>query len=325
MKKYKDLFAATDYLSEYCTCSGKLKSKTIIVIAGPTAVGKTSLAIDLANHFNTDIVSADSRQCYRELNIGVAKPSPGQLHLVKHYFINSHSIHHEVNAAAFEQYALQAASEIFHQKDIAVMVGGTGLYIKAFCEGLDEIPSVLPEIRDDIIVNYKRHGLTWLQEQLRVHDPEYFSTREVLNPQRMMRALEVKQGTGKSILQFQQRKVAPREFNIIKIGLELPKEQLHERIHFRVDEMIRQGLLSEANTLFPFRSLPVLRTVGYTELFAHLDGTISLEQAIELIKKNTRQYAKRQFTWFKRDKSITWYSPIEAKNIIAILESLVTE
>lgn len=298
-----------------------MKSKTIIIIAGPTAVGKTSLAIELAKHFNTEIISADSRQCFRELNIGVAKPTREQLDEVKHYFINSHSIHDEVNAATFEEYALQSAKQIFLDHDIAVMVGGTGLYIQAFCEGLDEIPKIPPDIRETIKENYKRSGLSWLQEQVRVNDPEYFQTGEIENPQRLMRALEVKSGTGKSIRQFQRNKKVTRDFSIIKVGLQLPKEQLYSNIHFRVDEMMKDGLLHEVESLLPFQSLPALRTVGYTEPFAFLEGKISLDEAIDLIKKNTRHYAKRQLTWFKKDDSMIWYAPFDKQKIIDLYQA----
>lgn len=300
-----------------------MKSKTIIIVAGPTAVGKTSFAVDLARYLHTDIISADSRQCYRELTIGVAKPSPDQLNDVKHYFINSHSIHEEVTAASFEEYALQAAAEIFTRSDTAVMVGGTGLYIKAFCQGLDEIPAVGPEIRASISKKYAQYGLSWLQEQVRENDPEYYSTGETLNPQRLMRALEVMLGTGESIRHFQQRKPIKRDFNIIPIGLHLPKEQLYQQIDFRVDEMIRHGLLNEANSVYAFRNLPALRTVGYSELFDYMDGTMSLAGAIALIKKNTRQYAKRQLTWFRRDTAITWYSPSDKDEIISLISQRV--
>lgn len=297
-----------------------MKSKTVIVIAGPTAVGKTSLAIDLAKHFHTQIISADSRQCFRELNVGVAKPTEDQLHQVKHYFINSHSIHEELNAAIFEQYALQSVESIFMHHDVAVMVGGTGLYIQAFCEGLDQIPQISPGIREKIKANYERAGLGWLQEQVRSKDPEYFETGEIENPQRLMRALEVVSETGKSIRQFQRNKKATRSFSIIKIGLQLSKEQLHSNIHHRVDEMMRNGLLAEVESLVPFQSLPALRTVGYTELFSYLEGKMPLEAAVDLIKANTRQYAKRQLTWFRKDALITWIAPDERQRIIDLYQ-----
>lgn len=297
-----------------------MKLKTIIVIAGPTAVGKTSLAIELAKHFNTSIISADSRQCFKELDIGVAKPTREQLNDIRHYFINTHSVQEDVNAAIFEQYALQSAEEIFRHRDIAVMVGGTGLYIKAFCEGLDEIPTISTAVREKIVSNYNLSGLEWLQEQVRVNDPEYFANGEIANPQRLMRALEVKLGTGKSIRQFQQSRKVVRDFSIIKIGLHLPKEQLHANIDHRVDEMMKQGLLEEVQSLLPFRLLPALRTVGYTELFNYLDRKISIAEAVNAIKKNTRQYAKRQMTWFRKDGSIKWYSPQDTREIIDLYQ-----
>ena len=288
-----------------------MSNKTCIIILGPTAVGKTSLAIDLARQINTEIISADSRQCYREMNIGVAKPSPEQLSSVKHYFINSHSITDNVNAAQFESYALNAVKEIFEKHDEAIMVGGTGLYIKAFCEGLDEIPAVPPEIREGISNNYKAKGIAWLQKEVEKIDPVYYATGEIMNPQRLTRALEVKLATGKSIKEFQQRKPTARPFNIVKIGLLLSRETLTRNIEHRVDEMMNKGLLEEVKGLYPHRTLNALQTVGYKELFDHLDGNLSLHQAVDLIKSNTRQYAKRQMTWFRRDGSIRWISPEE--------------
>ena len=275
-------------------------NKTCIIIAGPTAVGKTSLAIQIAQHFNTGIISADSRQCFKELNIGVAKPSAEELKLVKHYFINSHSIQDEVNASIFEQYALQSVTEIFKQQDIAVMVGGTGLYVKTFCNGIDEVPVIDPVVREKIIADFEWEGLVWLQHEVEKKDPLYFAKGETKNPQRLMRALEVKLSTGRSIIEFQTQQKKKRDFNILKIGLELPKEQLHKNINSRVDAMIKQGLLAEVKTLLPFKKLNALQTVGYRELFGHLAGDLPLEDAIEIIKINTRQYAKRQMTWLDR-------------------------
>jgi len=290
--------------------------KTCIVIVGPTAVGKTALAIRVAQHFGTEIISADSRQCFREMTIGVAKPSEEELARVKHYFINSHSIQEEVNAAVFEQYALQSVSAIFRQHDVAVMVGGTGLYVKAFCEGLDDMPPVSPETRQQINEQYEQLGLSWLQQQVAEKDPLYYSTGEIQNPQRLMRALEVKLATGQSIRQYQQGKKTERAFRIVKIGLELPKEVLHMNINQRVDVMMEQGLLKEVESLLPWRSLNALQTVGYAELFRYLDGDCSLEAAVEAIKKNTRHYAKRQLTWFRKSVDVQWFSP---KNDVAVI------
>lgn len=295
-----------------------MKQKTCIVILGPTAVGKTALAIAVAQHFKTEIISADSRQCYRELNIGVAKPSPAELAAVKHYFINSHSIHDHVNAAVFEELALQWCQEIFHEHDVAVMVGGTGLYIQAFCEGLDAMPEVSPGLREELTAAFEQYGLPWLQQRIAEEDPLFFETGEIHNPQRVLRALEVKRSTGESILSFRSAQSKKRPFNIVKIGLEIPRLQLYERINDRVNEMMRRGLLIEAIALFPFRSLNALQTVGYTELFEHIEDRISLNRAVELIKQHTRNYAKRQLTWFRKTPRVQWFSPQEFTDIIRL-------
>jgi tRNA dimethylallyltransferase len=291
-----------------------LNYQTVIIIAGPTAVGKTAAAIRLAQAFHTQIISADSRQCFQELNIGVAKPSLAELQAVHHYFINSHSIRDEVNAALFEKLSLQWTGEIFRAQEggrgqgsqTAVMVGGTGLYIKAFCDGLDEMPAIDPAIRRQVQVQYDQGGISWLQEEVRQHDPLFYATGEILNPQRLMRALEMKLSTGHSILSLRTREKKSRPFLIQKIGLHLPKEQLHERIHARVDKMMEQGLLEEVKGLAPFRDHNALQTVGYSELFDYLDGKCSLEEAVDAIKKNTRHYAKRQMTWLRKDPAFQW-------------------
>jgi len=241
----------------------------------------------------------------------VAKPSAEELNSVHHYFINSHSINEDVNAVSFEEYALQSLEEIFKKNASAVMVGGTGLYIKAFCEGLDEMPKVDASIRKQIQEQYAVKGLQWLQEELKKKDPAFWQTAEQQNPHRLMRALEVWESTGRSITSFHQHSKTERPFNIIKIGLVLPKEELYENINVRVDRMIEQGLLLEARSLLPYRSLNALQTVGYKELFEHFDGSISLNKAVEEIKRNTRHYAKRQMTWFKKDESIKWLHPLD--------------
>ncbi len=278
---------------------------------GPTAVGKTAAAIRLAQNLRTDIISADSRQCFTELNIGVAKPSPGELRAVHHYFISSHSIFQDVNAALFEELALQWTEEIFRkqatpEEPTAIMVGGTGLYIRAFTEGLDEIPATLPNIRERIQAEYETSGIDWLQQEIKIADPAFYAAGEIHNPQRLMRALEVQRSTGRSILSFRRQGKKQRPFRIEKIGLHLPKEQLHQRIHDRVDQMMEQGLLEEVKGLLPYKKENALQTVGYRELFDYLDGLSSLDEAIEKIKINTRHYAKRQMTWFRKDPSIRW-------------------
>jgi tRNA dimethylallyltransferase len=283
-----------------------MSNRTVIIIAGPTAVGKTAFAIEVAKHFGTDIISADSRQCYRELKIGVARPSEEELAAVKHYFIASHSIKDDLNAGSFERYALDAAEEIFSKNPVAVMVGGTGLYIKAFCEGIDPIPVVPDAIRQEVIEGYQAKGLVWLQKELEQKDPAFWEVAEKQNPQRLMRALEVLYATGSSIMVYRKQKKTERPFRIIRTGLELPKEILHQRIHTRVDQMIGAGLLEEVKSLLQFRSHNALQTVGYREIFEYLDGGCSLEQTVTDIKTNTRQYAKRQMTWFTKDKDIHW-------------------
>ncbi|MBP6431778.1 MAG: tRNA (adenosine(37)-N6)-dimethylallyltransferase MiaA [Ferruginibacter sp.] len=280
--------------------------KDCIVLVGPTAVGKTALAIQLAQHFNTQIISADSRQCYKELNIGVAKPSAEELNSVIHYFINSHSVNDEVNAAVYEQYALQKLDEIFTTNNTAIVVGGTGLYVKALCNGVDIISDIPITLRQNIVQQYEQHGMLWLQNEVATKDPLYYQQGEIENPQRLMRALEVVLHTSNSILSYQTKTKKERPFNIIKIGLQLPRDILYNRINSRVDTMLQQGLLKEVEALLPYKHLNALQTVGYTELFDYLDKKISLDRAIELIKQNTRHYAKRQITWFKKDEEINW-------------------
>jgi tRNA dimethylallyltransferase len=274
--------------------------KKAIIIAGPTASGKTALAIETAVRLGTEIISADSRQCFRELNIGVARPTEEELHKVKHHFIASHSIHEKVTAITFEQYALEKAKEIFRDHDYLVMAGGTGLYIDAFCEGMDEIPEVPEVIHQEINYEYSQKGLDWLQQQVQQLDPAFYAVGEIQNPQRLLRALEVFKSTGKSILQFRKGEKKQRNFQIEKIFLQLPKEELRRRIDMRVDRMMEAGLLHEVQSLVPYQHLNALQTVGYRELLDHLNGEISLPEAIARIKINTRQYAKRQMTWFKR-------------------------
>ena len=290
-------------------------TKTVIIIAGPTAVGKTAVAIEIAKHFSTEIISADSRQCYKELNIGVARPSDEELATVPHHFIASHSIFNIINAGVFEQYALEKANEVFQRTDVVVMVGGTGLYVKAFCEGMDTIPDVPDHIHKEVINAYNSSGLTWLQQQVETIDPEFYTIGEIQNPQRLMRALEVFKATGKSILYFRKGKKETRDFNLVKLALELPKEMLHQNISERVDKMMESGFLDEVRSLMPYQHLNALQTVGYKELFGHLNSTMELTGAVTEIKKNTRQYAKRQLTWFKKDKDYTWFQPTQLNKI----------
>ena len=294
------------------------KSKTVILIAGPTAVGKTAVGIAVAKHFGTEIISADSRQCFKELNIGVARPSPKELAEVPHHFIASHSIHEKLTAATFEEYALAKADLLFKKHDHLVMVGGTGLYSKAFVEGMDPIPDVPDAVHGDVVHGYEQNGLAWLQEQVRTLDPLFYSKGEIQNPQRLMRALEVVKATGQSIVSFRTGIKKQRDFNVVKIALELPKQQLHHNINHRVDKMVEQGLLEEVRSLIPFQHLNALQTVGYRELFDFFNGETTLPDAVEAIKRNTRQYAKRQLTWFRKDKEYSWFLP-DAEAVINAL------
>jgi tRNA dimethylallyltransferase len=295
--------------------------KAVIVIAGATATGKTDLALRIASQFNTAIISADSRQCYREMTIGTAKPSEKALQQIPHYFINSHSITEPVHAALFEKLSLAYAGDIFRNHDVAVLCGGTGLYIQAFCAGLDEIPAVPASIRQAVQALYDQQGLQGLQARLHAIDPDFLTAGESRNPRRLMRALEVKEFSGQSILSFRKHQPAIRDFAIIKIGLELPKPILHERIAVRTEEMIRAGLVEEVRRLAPYQHLNALQTVGYREIFDHLAGRFPLSEAIRQISLHTRQYAKRQLTWFKKDKKITWFTATDRVAISQFLRN----
>ena len=282
---------------------------TVYIIVGPTAVGKTKYAIALAQKLKTEIISADARQCYQELNIGVARPSNEELTQVKHHFIASHSIQETVNAGTFEQYALAKATELLEKFGSAVMVGGTGLYIKAFEEGMDQIPAIDPAIRNQIQQDLTSKGMDWLQTQVQAKDPAYWARAdqgEQQNTQRLSRALEVLIGTGQSILSFQMQSKKLRPFNIQKMGLEMPREQLYNRIKQRVHKMVEMGLEEEVKALRPQFHLNAMQTVGYQEWLPYFEGQQTKEAVIEAIQQNTRHYAKRQLTWFKKDADISW-------------------
>lgn len=293
--------------------------KTVLIIAGPTAVGKTAVALEVAKQLQTEIISADSRQCYNELKIGVAQPSDEELAQVPHHFIASHSITEKVTAAVFEQYALEKVHALFKKLDVVVMTGGTGLYLKAFCEGLDVIPEVPAAVHLQVVNDYQQKGLAWLQEQVQALDPLFYARGEIQNPQRLMRALEVYQATGCSIETYKTGSKASRSFNIIKTALHLPKAELHRNINARVDAMVANGLVAEVASLLLYKHLNALQTVGYKEIFDCLDEKCSLEAAIEAIKKNTRLYAKRQLTWFRKDVAYNWLPP-DADQVLHFLK-----
>lgn len=291
-------------------------NKTLIIILGPTAVGKTALSIQVAKLFHTEIISADSRQFFKEMNIGTAKPSPEEMQDIKHHFIDFLSIEEDYNAGAYESAALTCLENIFRQKDTAILTGGSGLYINAVCNGFDELPETDEKVRADLIEKYRSYGIEALQKQLKVLDPVYYDMADLNNSQRIIRALEVCLVSGRPYSNFRSGKQKPRNFNILKIGLERDRKELYQRIDERVDEMIKSGLEKEARALLPYRDKNALQTVGYKELFDYFEGKHDLQKAIELIKQNTRRFAKRQLTWFRKDKKIHWFHPDEKKAII---------
>jgi len=288
------------------------KNKTLIVVAGPTAVGKTAAAIELARHYNTVVVSADSRQFFREMSIGTAKPNTQELAAVKHYFIDSHSITEPFSVGDFEKQGLALLDKLFKTHNKVVLAGGSGLYIKAICEGFDDLPTADPAIRERLNQELEEKGIAHLQQQLQSVDPVYYNEVDLGNPQRIIRALEVFESSGKPFSSYRQATINKRPFNIIKLALNLPREVLYNRINHRVDLMVQQGLLTEAEALLPFRQFNALNTVGYTELFDYFDGKTSLEKAIEMRKQNTRRFAKRQLTWFRKDNTFHWFQASDA-------------
>ena len=299
-----------------------LKSmKTLIVVVGPTAIGKTSLAIQLAKFYQTEIISADSRQFFKEMNIGTAKPTIEELAEVPHHFINSNSIKNLFSTGDFEVQAIKKIEELFKKHDIVILVGGSGLYIDAVCKGLDDLPEIDLTIREKLNNELAEKGITQIKNQLAELDPEYFAKVDQANPQRMIRGLEVVLSTGKKLSSLLTANKKIRPFNIIKIGLNTDRTLLYERINHRVDLMIEDGLLAEVESLLPYKQYNALNTVGYAELFDYLDGKIDLENAVEMIKQNTRRFAKRQLTWFRRDESTIWFEPNQNEEIIDFLKN----
>lgn len=298
-----------------------LKDKTLIVIAGPTAIGKTALAINIAQHFNTEIISADSRQFYKEMSIGTAKPNAKELAQAKHHFINSHSITQNYNVGDFEKEALLCLTKIFENQNIAIMVGGSGLFINAVLYGFDELPKASEELRLALNQRLLSHGIAPLQAQLKELDPEYYTEVDVNNPQRIIRALEVCLSTGQTFTSFRNKNPKERNFNTILIGLNTDREILYQRINHRVDLMLQEGLIEEVKQLQNYQHLNALKTVGYTEIFRYLSNEWTLEEAIEKLKQNTRNFAKRQITWFKKNEGIIWFEQSETEKITTFLEA----
>jgi tRNA dimethylallyltransferase len=299
----------------------------LITIIGPTAIGKTALSIELATHFNCDIISCDSRQMYKEMKIGTAVPSENELKAAQHYFIQHKSIFDKYNVGDFEREAIIKLNELFQKNHIQIMVGGSGLYVDAVLKGFDDFPDIDPKIREEIKIEFDSKGLEYLQNKLKEVDPIYFekitfhNPQTLQNPQRMMRFVEVCLGTGKPYSSFLNQKKNERNFTPIVIGLEADRETMYERINRRVDLMLEEGLLEEVKKLHPNKNLNALQTVGYRELFDYLDGKTTLEFAVEEIKKNTRRFAKRQLTWFKRTENVNWFDYLtDSKEIVSTIE-----
>lgn len=293
--------------------------KYLLVVTGPTAVGKTALCIDLAAHFHTEIVNADSRQIYKYLNIGTAKPTAEEQAAIPHHLIDFLHPKEPYSAGQFEEDALRKIGVLMAQKEVVVLTGGSGLYIKAVCEGMDEVPGSL-EMRERLTEEFEESGLEPLLEELFTADPVYFGEVDRANPHRVMRALEVIRTSGKPFSSFRSSQPKDRPFKIIKVGLNRDREELYQRINARMDIMLENGLLEEAKAWFPYRAYNSLQTVGYQELFGHWEGRYDFEEAVRLLKRNSRRYAKRQMTWFRRDPEIHWFHPDQKKAIIQLVE-----
>ncbi len=293
--------------------------KSLIILLGPTGVGKTDLSIDIANYFQTEIISCDSRQIYKEMIIGTAVPDRQTLETIPHHFIGSHSIHDSFNARKFEVEVLEKLEGLFSVRDIVLMTGGSMLYIDALCKGLDDLPDIDPRLRQVLMNRLESEGLEALQNQLLELDPNYYNVVDLQNPKRILHALEICLMTGLPFSQLRTNQPRIRPFNIIKIGINCDRQILYNRINLRVDRMFEQGLEKEAVHLHPFCDLNSLNTVGYRELFDYFDGKITIEQAKEKIKANSRKYARKQLTWFRRDSEITWFTPDQKDEIIGFI------
>ena len=287
----------------------------LFILCGPTGIGKTAISIDLAQHFKTCILSADSRQLYREMSIGTAVPSSEELEAVPHFFIQSHSIHKAYNVSEYESEVMNFLTVHFSNHQMALMVGGSGLYIDIVCNGIDDLPTIDRELRNKWLQLYNENGIGFLQQKVADIDPEYYARVDRNNPKRLLKAIEVFESTGKPYSSLLTSKVKSRPFLIHKMGLNMAREELYYRINQRVDLMIKAGLVEEVRKLYPHRQLLPLNTVGYKELFMHFEGLISFDEAVEQIKNHSRAYARRQLTWFRRDKSIAWFEPHETERI----------
>ncbi len=296
-------------------------TKRLVVVVGPTGSGKTDLSIRLAQHYGAPILSTDSRQVYRGMPVGTAQPTPAQLAAVEHHFIASHEVTDELNCGSYEVQALACLERLFASVDCVVAVGGSGLYVKALCEGMDDLPQADAAVREELARQLEREGVEALAERLRALDPVYWEQVDRRNPARVVRALEVCLQTGLPYSAQRTGRRRARPFSIVKIGVDLPREELYARIDRRVDEMIAQGLEAEARAMYPYRRLNALQTVGYRELFDYFEGRTGYDEAVELIKRNSRRYAKRQLTWFRRDGEVHWFAPGQLDEMIACIDS----
>jgi tRNA dimethylallyltransferase len=294
---------------------------TLLVVLGPTGVGKSAISIQLAKYYQTEIISADSRQFYKELSIGTAVPSVDELKEVPHHFIQTKSIFDYYNVSAYENEALELIGKLFQSKDLLILTGGSMLYIDTICKGIDDIPTVDPEIREEVIDWYVTNGIEALRERLLEVDPEYYHIVDLNNHKRMLHAVEIHQMTGLPFSSFRKNTKRERPFRIIKIGINQDREILYDRINARVLKMMEAGLLEEAKTVYLHRKLNSLNTVGYKELFAHFDGECTLDEAVDLIQRNTRKYARKQLTWFRRDQEIQWFEPQQFTEIVEYMNS----
>jgi tRNA dimethylallyltransferase len=297
------------------------KQPILIVITGPTAIGKTSVSTEVARHFNTEVISADSRQLFREMVIGTAIPEEKVLTEIRHHFIHSHSIHDYYSASRFEEEVLARLTELFTTQNLVVMTGGSMLYIDAVCKGIDDLPAINMDIRQQLIRKFETEGIESLRFELKILDPAYYQEVDKRNHKRLLHALEICLITGKPYSSFRTNPRRERPFHILKIGLNTDRKVLYERINQRVDQMVAEGLEQEARDLYPFRQNNALNTVGYREWFEHFDGLTTASEAIEKIKGNTRRYARKQLTWFKRDEEINWFDLTETEKIIPFIES----
>ena len=295
---------------------------TLIVITGPTAVGKTQLTLELAKHYGIPVINADSRQIYKELKIGTASPTEEQLKQVRHYFVGSKSINEYYNASMYEQEVMQLLESLFTTSPVQMLSGGSMMYIDAVCNGIDDIPTIREDIRTEMKRRYQEEGLEALCEDLKKLDPEHFETVDRQNYRRVIHALEICYQTGKTYTSFRKQTKKERPFKIVKIGLNRNREELYKRINQRVDDMMAQGLLDEARAMTPYREVNALNTVGYKELFDYMDERWSLEEAVERIKGNTRRYARKQLTWYKRDENIRWFHPDQQQEILNYISLL---